>query len=166
MAEGGSERGNVGDAGVPRAAALYGAAGLIPFVACALAVWLAPMPWNAFALDIQLYYGAAILSFLGAAHWGLALAGYGARGDSAAGCTPARLGWSVAPALVAWLSLIMVPLVGVTAQIIGFAAVFFGDLRAVKLGLAPAWYPRLRKPLTVVVLIALGVSLLRVVWEG
>ncbi len=166
MAKAKGGRGRAEQAAVPRAAALYGAAGLIPFVVCALAVWVAPIPWNAFALDIQLYYGATILSFLGAAHWGLALAGYGARGDSAAACTPARLGWSVAPALVAWLSLIMVPLVGVTTQIVAFAAVFFGDLRAVKLGLAPAWYPRLRRPLTAVVLIALGVSLLRVLWQA
>lgn len=166
MAKAKAERGSVRHASVPRAAALYGAAGLIPFVVCALAVWVAPMPWNAFALDIQLYYGATILSFLGAAHWGLALAGYGTRGDASAACTPARLGWSVAPALVAWISLIMVPLVGVTAQIAAFAAVFFGDLKAVKLGLAPAWYPRLRKPLTVVVVIALGVSLLRIVLQA
>lgn len=151
---------------VPLPARVYGGAGLIPFGVCALLVWVLPRPWPGFALDVQLYYGATILSFLGAAHWGLALAGAGTGGDSRKACTWARLGWSVAPALVAWISLIMVPLVGLVTQILAFAAVFFGDIRGVTMGLLPGWYPRLRRPLTAIVVGSLGVSLLRVVTSG
>jgi len=156
-------RGRYAAGPIPRPAAVLGATGLIPFVACAVGVWALSPRWASLALDVQLYYGAAILSFLGAVHWGTALAGLGAGGDSRAACTWTRLGWSVAPALVAWASLVMVPLIGVIAQILGFTAVFFGDLTAVRQGLAPGWYPRLRRPLTAVVVAALGASLLRVV---
>ena len=152
---------------VPRPAAVYAAAGLIPFLACAALVWILPYPWNAFALDVQLYYGAVVLSFLGAVHWGLAMAGTGAgKEGAAAACTWTRLGWAVAPALVGWLSVIMVPLVGLITQILAFTAAFFGDVRAARLGLAPLWYTRLRRPLTALVLVSLGVALLRVVWRG
>jgi hypothetical protein len=153
---------------VPLPAAVYGGGGLIPFVATAIAAWMIEpvlSPWAVFA---QLAYGTAILSFLGAAHWGLALAGQGAGGDSRAASTWRRLGLSVLPAVVAWASLLvaMAPQFQVWAlllQIGAFVALFFGDLRAVRLGLAPVWYPRLRKPLTIVVVLALAVSLARIV---
>lgn len=153
-------------ASVPRPAAAYGAAGLLPFVVGAVLVWVLPYPWNAFALDVLLYYGAVILSFLGAVHWGLAMAGAGAESHGQESRDWARLGWSVAPALVAWVSLIMVPLVGALMQILAFTAVVFADARAVRLGLAPRWYPRLRRPLTAVVVISLGAAALRVPWPG
>lgn len=152
--------------GVPLAASAYGYAGLIPFVACAVAAWFLGPPWNSYAFEFQIRYGATILSFLGAVHWGLALAGTGIGGDARAACTWSRLGWSVAPALVAWISLLMYPAVALTAQILAFAAVFFGDVRAVRAGLAPAWYPRLRRPLTAIVIVSLGAMLLRVIWRA
>lgn len=150
----------------PAAAVAYGSAGLLPFVACALAAWLLGPPWNGYAFEFQIRYGAVILSFLGAVHWGLALAGSGHGGDGRAACSWARLGWSAAPALVAWVSLLMYPVVALVAQILGFAAVFFGDLQAVRRGYAPAWYPRLRRPLTAIVVVSLGAMLLRVLWRG
>lgn len=152
--------------GVPIPAAVYGGGGLVPFVATAVAAWVVPTPWITAAIFIQLAYGATILSFLGAAHWGLALAGQGRNGDSVAASTWTRLGLSVVPALIAWASLIpaLVPRwldAAILVQMVTFAGVFLGDLRAVRDGLAPAWYPSLRKPLTVVVILALGASLLR-----
>lgn len=147
---------------IPRPAAWYGGAGLIPLVVPAIAIWLVPPPWDGFVLDLQLFYGAAIVSFLGAVHWGLALAGVGTRGDEQEACSWTRLGWSVAPALVAWLSLVMVPLVGLVTQILAFAVTYFADAHATRIALAPPWYPRLRRPLTVVAIVALGASLARV----
>lgn len=146
---------------VPLPAAVYGGTGLIPLVVTAVAVWAAPGGWGGLALDVQLFYGATIISFLGAAHWGLALAGQGTRGDVAAACSWARLGYSVMPALVAWVSLIVVPVIGVILQMLSFAGTFFVDAKTTRLGITPAWYPRLRRPLTIVALICLGASLLR-----
>jgi len=140
---------------VPRPAAVYGGTGLIPFAACAALVWVLPPGWANFALNALLGYGAVILSFLGAAHWGLALAGSAAPGWG-------RLGWSVTPALVAWVSLLLVPLIGLGVQIVAFVAAFFADIRAVRAGIAPAWYPRLRKPLTVIVVACLAAAAARV----
>jgi hypothetical protein len=70
----------------------------------------------------------------------------------------------VAPALVAWLSLIMVPLVGLVTQILAFVVTYFADAWTVRQQLAPPWYPRLRRPLTAVAVAALGASLLKVLW--
>ena len=150
---------------VPLPAAVYGGTGLIPFVATAIAVWAAPPGWDGVALDIQLFYGATIVSFLGAAHWGLALAGQGTRGDVAAACSWARLGYSVAPSLVAWVSLITMqfiggPVIGVIMQMLSFVATFFVDAKTTRVGITPAWYPRLRRPLTIVAIVCLGASLL------
>jgi hypothetical protein len=50
---------------------LLGYAGLIPFVAAAALALLGPTPWRGFASAALAAYGATILSFLGAVHWGL-----------------------------------------------------------------------------------------------
>jgi hypothetical protein len=149
---------------VPRPALWLGFSGLIPFVATAVAVWLPEPIYVVYAISVQLFYGACILSFLGAVHWGLALAGIGGGGDPHAAMTWGRLGWSVVPALVAWATLVMDPLVGLVGQALGFAGMFFGDLRAVQHGLAPPWYIALRRPLTAIVIASLGSSLIRALW--
>jgi len=51
---------------------LLGYAGLFPFFAAAAAALLGPPPWRGAALSALAAYGAVILSFLGAVHWGLA----------------------------------------------------------------------------------------------
>ena len=83
----------------PRPALVLGFAGLIPFWFAAACVWLAPAPWNVHALQIQVLYAATILSFLGAVHWGLAVANYGGAPATSDNPAPAmtwsRLGWSV-----------------------------------------------------------------------
>ncbi len=50
-----------------------GAGGLIPFFAGAMGLWAAPFAWREEILNAVLIYGAVILSFIGAVHWGLAL---------------------------------------------------------------------------------------------
>jgi Protein of unknown function (DUF3429) len=72
-----------------RAAWALGLAGLLPFIALSWLSWRAS-PW---AHTMLLQYGAIILSFVGALHWGLAL---GKQKPSVL-----ALVWSVAPALLA-----------------------------------------------------------------
>ena len=138
---------------VPKPALYLGLAGLIPFLATAFGVWFADFPAKIDAVNIQLAYAAVILSFMGAVHWGLAMAG----GDKA--MTYTRLGWSVVPALVGWGALLLHPVLGLLVMIFGFAGVFFGDLRSIAAGWAPAWYRALRKPLTLIVIVTLANSL-------
>ena len=77
----------------PPLASLMGFGGLIPFFICAGAAHSGVSPWAGLALIVIGIYGAVILSFVGAVHWGLAMAG---------GRRPVWFVWSVMPALYAW----------------------------------------------------------------
>ncbi|WP_026988765.1 DUF3429 domain-containing protein [Fodinicurvata fenggangensis] len=147
---------------LPRPALVLGFAGLLPFVAGSLAVWFLPMGWNDYALFIQMAYAAVILSFLGAIHWGLALAGTGTEGSDRDALTWKRLGWSVVPALLGWFALVMTPVPGLILMILSFFGILQGDVLAVRRGQAPVWYIALRRPLTAAVILCLGLSLIRV----
>ncbi len=141
----------------PPAALFIGVAVTLPFVAGALAMAFGPP-----TLVINTYlrladYAALGLAFLGAVHWGLAMAA-GAQGKS--------VGWarylvSVLPAALGFLALALIgPVPKFLLLLLGYFGVFMLDVRAVCDGLAPSWYARLRKPLSVVVLVSLGVVLL------
>ncbi|MFT5782643.1 MAG: hypothetical protein ACI9EB_002038 [Pseudomonas sp.] len=78
---------------------LLGVSGLVPFIglsAMSLLIGSSQQPHVLFAL---LAYGATILSFLGAIHWGLALRD---------GQRPSTrlLVWGVVPSLLAWVALL------------------------------------------------------------
>ncbi len=132
--------------------------GVVPFVAGAAGFWLLPPRWAPHALDAQMLYAVAILSFLGAVHWGVALV----EGPDADRLWR-RLCWSVAPALLAWIAALMTARPALVVLMAGFVAAYFVDLRARDRGELPAWYLRLRRPATALVLLSLGASLLRVV---
>lgn len=83
-----------------RWAARLGYAGLLPFVALALAAWLAPPAYRAQAAHALLAYGATIASFLGAIHWGLAM-------REPLTPQPGPFVWGVFPSLVAWVALLL-----------------------------------------------------------
>ena len=85
-----------------RTAWLLGLAGLLPFAGAAL-VSLAAPDWQEAALLALRAYGAVILAFLGAVHWGFAL--QPEVGQEAAG--PRRLILGVLPALFAWVTLLL-----------------------------------------------------------
>jgi formate hydrogenlyase subunit 3/multisubunit Na+/H+ antiporter MnhD subunit len=142
---------------VPRPALWLGFAGLLPFLAGTAGLWLLPPPWNGWFLSNLITYAATILSFLGAVHWGFALAE--AHRPPTAGWQ--RLGWGVVPALVAWVALGLAAIPALITLIVGFAAVLYGDDRAARSGLAPAWYPALCGPLTALVVLMLAASLVR-----
>jgi hypothetical protein len=154
-------------AGVPVPAAAYGAGGLLPFIGTAVAAWVVDPMWASLVATVQVAYGATILSFLGAAHWGLALAGQGTGGDSVHASTWTRLGLSVLPAIVAWFAMLMAlqpstVTAGIALQMLTFIGLLLGDQHAARIGLAPAWYPRLRWWLTSVALVAMLICLIRV----
>lgn len=84
------------------AALSLGYAGLIPFVAGALAVWLAGADLRPAAAAALAGYGAVIVSFLGGVHWGFGFQ----HGDTS------RFAWGVVPSLVAWAALLVGPAIG------------------------------------------------------
>ena len=132
---------------VPAPAAILGASGALPFVGLVLAPLWGLEPFGRPPLFVLALYSVTILSFMGAVHWGLAMAEYGGRRDTA---------WSyvasVMPPLFGWFALAFLPQV-VALRVIAAAFILLlaYDIRAVRLGLAPMWYTRFRWPLTLAV---------------
>jgi hypothetical protein len=124
-------------AGIPLPALLLGVGGLVPFAGLVL---LALLPnWTAEALFAQRAYGACILSFVGAVHWGFAVA----RGT----LSWTQTGWSVLPALIAWVALTL-GAAGTWLLIAGLALAWAVDHYAAIGRSFPPWYRRLRTVLT------------------
>ena len=143
---------------VPVLAAQLGYAGLIPFVLLSTGAWVFAEEFHAAINTALLSYAAIILSFMGAVHWGLAIAGRD-------GVQAWQLGLSVMPPLIAWFASLTNPMINYSILIVAFVGLCLFDGRMVKDGKAPAWYPRLRTPLTAVVVISLIVAQLALVFK-
>ena len=89
---------------IQRTVTQLGYAGLVPFVLLAALMWLVDtelLPFVAIALG---GYAATIVSFLGGVHWGIGFM----KLQSDASVEPRfHFVWGVAPALFAWLALMM-----------------------------------------------------------
>lgn len=120
-----------------------GYGGLIPFAIFGAGAWFGPAPWQDFALHALAVYGAVILSFLGAVHWGLYLA------DSAHRVLGfAAPSWAVVPSIAGWAALLLPTALALLSLVLLFALVLWVDrasLRAVRL---PHGYLALRGYLT------------------
>ena len=127
----------------PKLAFALGLAGLVPFVSGALGLWVTPEAWRERVLEELLSYAAITLAFLGAIHWGLAM-----RAEENSDKAPVQLGLSVIPPLLGWFALALPNDLGLPVILLAFAALYFADLWAVDHGVAPVWYPALRKPLS------------------
>jgi len=159
---------------VPKESLTIGAAGVIPYAATSLStVFLAYDINHAHAtgtgyllspetahklLDwvtpIQIGYGAVIISFLGAIHWGLEYAGYGGY----QGYRRYMIG-VVAPA-VAWPTIFMPVEYALITQFLAFNFMYFADARATVRGWFPAWYSTYRFVLTFCVGASIVISLI------
>lgn len=115
------------------------------------------------AVFYQMTYSATLLSFMGAVHWGLAMANYsalGSRGEwrSTKAQDTSRYVLSTVPTLGAWAMMGMGHEAAMAGLALGFTGQLIADAAADKKGLVPSWYMRLRAPLTFVVLAGLGTS--------
>ncbi|KAI1348114.1 hypothetical protein F5Y01DRAFT_226441 [Xylaria sp. FL0043] len=157
-----------------------GLAGTLPYLGTSLSTvylaWVLNTPWpapSAFANNIminqetashlmsilepiQLGYGAVIISFLGAVHWGLE---YAAKVPDQAR-TRFRYGVGVAAPVFAWPTLFLPVEFALISQFAAFVALYFADARATVRGWAPAWYSTYRFALTAVVGVAIAISLI------
>lgn len=79
-------------------------------------------------MNIQVTYGAVMLSFLGALHWGMEFAGYGGHQGWK------RLTLGAAPVLYAWPTLALEPTTALIAQWVGFTGLWYADLQATNAG--------------------------------
>jgi hypothetical protein len=111
---------------------------------------------------LQLGYGAVIISFLGAIHWGLEFAEKKVDYDSSLqGRERARFryGLGVAASVVAWPSVLMPVEWALITQFLAFTGLYFADSRATTRGWTPPWYSTYRFVLTFVVGSAILLSL-------
>jgi protein-L-isoaspartate O-methyltransferase len=146
-------------AAMPATVAWLGYGGLIPFVLLAIAAGVGlggNAAFPAAALLAQdgralLAYGAVILSFVGALHWGFAMT----LRDLSPSSRNAAFLWSVVPALLAWVALVLPPAPAVALMLVGFVAQYRRDVELARRAALPAWYLPLRLRLTTVACVSL-----------
>ncbi|MEE3501529.1 DUF3429 domain-containing protein [Acidiphilium acidophilum] len=142
-------------------ATLLTAAGAIPFLAT-LAI-IITQPTNAPAATVAMItYGACILSFLGAVHWGFALEPGGIVNDPK--LNHQRLAFGVAPALIAWAALLILtfaaaPRAATAVLIAGFFATIIGETIGRGRNLVASNYLALRWTISILVLAVLIITL-------
>ncbi|KAL6241741.1 hypothetical protein RBB50_011274 [Rhinocladiella similis] len=159
---------------VPRQALYVGMAGVLPYLATSLTtvylsfdIQYAATHGQGFFLSgetaeallhiiepIQLGYGASIISFLGAIHWGLEWAGFGGYKGYP------RYSMGIVATAVAWPTLLLPAEVGLIAQFLAFTFLYYNDARAAHNGWAPKWYGTYRFVLTFVVGASIVASLI------
>ena len=139
------------DNNVPPSAAWLGGLGALPFIGLAGAAPFLDSAPRMFVVHALAAYGAVILSFLGGVHWGLAIGSPSGAGHQA---LRTRLIVSVIPSLAAWVALLFPERTGLLILAASIATMLWVDLRATRAGDAPQWYPKLRIPLTCVVVTA------------
>lgn len=151
------------DAALPRTVAWLGYGGLLPFL------FLAPA--SIFDENHALYwadglfaYGAIILSFVGALHWGFAMTAGALCTESGRHQRDACFVWSVVPALIAWLALLLAPLLSSLLLIAGFVAHYWQDRRLAADADLPEWYLPLRLRLSAVACFCLALGGLSGFW--
>ena len=120
-----------------------GHAGLAPFVLLALLIWLVDASLHPFVALALAGYGAAIVSFLGGIHWGIALRD--ARTGASAGATRFHLVWGVVPSLLAWLAIVMPAYAGLPLLGMILVVCYLADRRSWPAAGLAEWLPlRLR----------------------
>ncbi|KAF1977351.1 hypothetical protein BU23DRAFT_452433 [Bimuria novae-zelandiae CBS 107.79] len=158
---------------VPRQAYYIGLAGVLPYlatsvstVACAYEINHAVAGYGYLmsartATDLlhileplQVGYGAVILSFLGAIHWGLEFAGYGGHHGYN------RYAIGVVASAVAWPTVLMPVEYALISQFMAFTLLYYVDTRATYRGWTPPWYAIYRFVLTFIVGGSIVVSLI------
>jgi hypothetical protein len=127
------------------APAVLGVAGLLPFITLAALAALGPVTWYVYSLTALSQYGAVILAFVGALHWGYALQ-RGARGQTAW----LQYGFSVVPALLGWASLFFDVWTALRMQAVALLGCYAFDLAMARLDPVPAAFLRMRAVLTVI----------------
>ena len=143
------------DNNVPPSAAWLGGLGALPFIGLAGAAPFLDSAPRMFVVHALAAYGAVILSFLGGVHWGLAIVSpRGADHET----LRTRLIVSVIPSLAAWIALLFPEKPGLLILAAAIAGMLWVDIRATRAGHAPQWYPKLRIPLTCVVVAALFIG--------
>jgi hypothetical protein len=106
--------------------------------------------------DALYAYGAIILSFIGALHWGLAMS----LPELTERQRSAWFAWSVVPALIAWSAVLFSPPLAAPLLVVGFIAHYLQDRRLARQATLPGWYLPLRLRLSSVAVVCLVAGVL------
>lgn len=139
---------------LPRTVAWLGYGGLIPFLALAPASLL-DHHHGAVWSNALYAYGAIILGFIGALHWGLAMS----LPELTERQHSALFAWSVVPALIAWLAVLFSPPLAAPLLVSGFIAHYLQDRRLARQARLPDWYLPLRLRLSSVAVVCLSAGI-------
>jgi len=146
-------------------AVLLTLAGAIPFLFLGALILLDPLASQT-AIEVLISYGAVILSFVGAVHWGFALRD-SAHPVNGAPLTPAVLGaerdllvFGIAPAIIGWLALSLMlhfnrPGLALFVLLAGFFATIVVETIGRGRGVVAGNYLALRWAVSVIVLLVL-----------
>lgn len=151
---------------VPKPVMAFGLLGTVPYIgAGATTVYLASIAGAAAtgaptsidpgvaltlfdqALNVQVTYGAVMLSFLGALHWGMEFA----QPRPTQSESIRRLMLGAAPVFFAWPTLALPPMTALAVQWAGFTGLWWADATFCKMGWTPAWYSQYRFYLSILV---------------
>jgi len=126
-------------------ASILGYLGLLPFIIPNILL-VYDEGHAALWLNILITYAAVILSFVGALHWAFAMT------LPELSLQQRRWGfaWSIIPAMVAWVSLVVAGFDGLLIMAAFFVANFMQDVFVSKNASLPNWYVRLRFHLSLV----------------
>ena len=135
---------------LPTHVAWLGYGGLLPFVGLLILTVVDAHRAPAWS-DALVGYGAVILSFVGALHWGFAMSA------ASLDTTQRRQAfvWSVVPALMAWPATVLAGSAASLILVLGFALHLVQDRRLAGPAELPTWYLPLRWRLTVVAIVCL-----------
>ena len=138
---------------LPKHVSLLGYGGLLPFIFLALLIPFSLDSRPLFA-NALVNYGAVILSFVGALHWGFAMTVQ----DMSAQQRRDRFIWSVIPALIGWIATLLPMPLGCLLLVIGLVVHFRQDRQLSHVMSLPDWYLPMRLRLTLVASICLLVA--------
>lgn len=128
---------------MPTAVGLLGYGGLVPFIGLAILSFAEPAHGIMYRGALILY-GAVILSFVGAIHWGVAMMAEGLSEQIRQDCYI----WSVVPALIGWFTYFFSPIGAALLLSVGFMLQYWRDAVTAKIIYWPDWYLPLRIRLT------------------
>lgn len=146
---------------MPAPARWLGLGGLLPFIGLAVAALVDPGRAGQWNLALMAY-GAIILSFVGALHWGFAMTAGGLSDAQRGG----RFAWSVMPALIGWAALLAAVVSAWFAAVLlltGFWLHYAQDRAVARVAGLPIWYLPLRLTLTSVASLCIVVGALAAV---
>lgn len=135
---------------LPRIVAWLGYGGLLPFLVLTPASLL-DHHHGAVWSDALYAYGAIILSFVGALHWGLAMS----LPELSERQRSVWFTWSVVPALIAWPAVLLSPPLAALLLVFSFIAHYLQDRRLARQATLPGWYLPLRLRLSSVAVVCL-----------